>query len=176
MDVLKEHEVYNVKLGRGLDANDTPVPDIISAGLSALSHGTTNNNNPLADFNAQYNCLRERRNMKPVSALVDNHQRSHISSNPVEHSSYLATSHMIVDSDGTSEGPHEEDTTNEYGGAGLEDNDQRSDVDELEMESPTLTRLEEDDVALDMDKLDLEDEGGWDSERDDDDNDDNDDY
>jgi hypothetical protein len=161
-----------VKLGRGLDGNDTPVPDIISAGLSALSHGTTTNYNPLADFNAQYNCLRERRNMKPVSALVDNHQRSHSSSNPVEHSSCLTPSHMIVDSDGTSEGPHEEDTNESGMGLELEDNDQLSDVDELEVESPTLTRLEEDDVALDMDILDLEDEDGWDSDRDDDDDDD----
>ena len=47
-----------------------------------------------------------------------------------------------------------------------------SDLYELEVESPTLTRLEEDDVALDMDELDLEDEDGLDTESDDDDDDD----
>lgn len=82
MDALKEHEVYTVKLGRGLDVKDTPVPDIISTGLSALSHGTTTSNNPLAEFNAQFNRFRERRNMTPVSALVDNHQSSHPVKNP----------------------------------------------------------------------------------------------
>jgi hypothetical protein len=174
MDVLKEHEVYTVKLGMRLNANDTPVPDIISAGLSALSHGTTTNNHPLAEFNAQYSCFRERRNMTPVSALVDNHQPSH--SNPVKHSGIqVAPSPMNVNSDGTSKEPREEDT--DASEAGLEDDDQVpvSDLDELEVESPTLTRLEEDDVALDMDELDLgiefEEEDGLDSDRDEDDDD-----
>lgn len=169
MDVLKEHEVYNVKLGRGLDANDTPVPDIISAGLSALSHGTTTNKNPLAEFNAQYNCLRERRNLKPVSALVDNVNDQPLHSESVNHSPYSAHSHSFG-SEVTNEGQHEEDTNESE--AGQEDNNQVpvSDLYELEEESPTLTRLEEDDVALDMDELDLE-EDGLDSECEDDDDD-----
>lgn len=171
MDVLKEHEVYTVKLGRGLDANDTPVPDIVSSGLSALSHGTTTNNNPLAEFNAQYNCLREHQKLKPVSVLVDNVSHQPSQSESVEHSPYLVSSH-ILGSDGTNEGRHKEDTNDTE--ASPEDNNQLSDdLYELEVESPTLTRLEEDDVALDMDELDLEDGEGLDSDSDDD-NDDND--
>ena len=175
MDVLKEHDIYSVKLGRGLDANDTPVPDIISAGLSALSHGTSTNNlnNPLTEFNTQFNCLRERRNMMPVSALVDNYQPSH--SNPVEDLSagtaVMVPSPIIADSDGTREEPNKDDTDESEAGSEV-DGHLLYDLDELEVESPTLTRLEEDDVALDMDELELsiefEEEDGLDSDGDED--------
>ena len=87
----------------------------------------------------------------------------------LEHSPYLAHCH-IFGSDCTNEGQPEEDTNESD--AVLEDNNQLSDLYELEVESPTLTRLEEDDVALDMDELDLEDEDGLDTESDDDDDDD----
>ncbi|KIM45742.1 hypothetical protein M413DRAFT_24874 [Hebeloma cylindrosporum] len=165
MGVLKEHEVYVVKLGRGLDANDTPAPDILSAGLSALSHGTTTN--PLSEFNAQYDRLRERRNMTPVSALAHDNP----SSNAAQQSSpTMAPSPIMVDSDPSHEGANESDDGLEF-----EDEDQISDFDEFEVESPTLMRFEEDDVALDMDEMDLGiefvDEDGLDSEEDENDGD-----
>ena len=90
-------------------------------------------------------------------------------SESVNHSPYSAHSHSFG-SEVTNEGQHEEDTNESE--AGQEDNNQVpvSDLYELEEESPTLTRLEEDDVALDMDELDLE-EDGLDSECEDDDDD-----
>ena len=148
MDVLKEHNIYSVKQGRGLDVNDTPVSDIISAGLSSLSHGTSTNNNPLTEFNTQFNCLCEHRNMMPVSALVDNYQPSY--SNPVEDLSagmaVMAPSPIIADSDGTSEEPSKDDTDESKAGSEVDDH-LLYDLDELEVESPTLTRLEEDDMS-----------------------------
>ncbi|KAJ6595217.1 hypothetical protein DFH09DRAFT_1413281 [Mycena vulgaris] len=68
MASLTEHEVYIKKEGRVLDDDEMPVPDVLSAGAAALTHGTTSN--PLQDFNAQFDRLRERRALLPVAALT----------------------------------------------------------------------------------------------------------
>ncbi|KAJ6546558.1 hypothetical protein B0H10DRAFT_2329575 [Mycena sp. CBHHK59/15] len=68
MASLQEHEVYVKKEGRVLDDDEMPAPDVLSAGAAALSHGTPSN--PLQDFNAQFDQLRRRRDLLPVSALT----------------------------------------------------------------------------------------------------------
>ncbi|KAJ7487292.1 hypothetical protein B0H11DRAFT_2172828 [Mycena galericulata] len=70
MASLAEHEVYIKKEGRVLDDDEMPAPDVLSAGAASLTHGTTSN--PLQDFNAQFDRLRRRRELIPVSALTQN--------------------------------------------------------------------------------------------------------
>jgi hypothetical protein len=70
MDCLVKHEVYHVKQGRVLDPQDSPVPDVLSTGLAALLHG--NLTNPLAEFNMQFDRLRERHKLLPISTLLNN--------------------------------------------------------------------------------------------------------
>ncbi|KAJ7844988.1 hypothetical protein B0H13DRAFT_1541363, partial [Mycena leptocephala] len=68
MASLQEHEVYVKKEGRVLDDDELPVPDVLSVGKAALAHGTTTN--PIQEFNAQFAQLRRRRQLLPVSALM----------------------------------------------------------------------------------------------------------
>ncbi|KAJ7023836.1 hypothetical protein C8F04DRAFT_1213217 [Mycena alexandri] len=68
MASLTEHEVYIHKEGRVLDDDEMPAPDVLSAGAAALTHGTTTN--PLQDFNALFDQLRQRRELIPVSELT----------------------------------------------------------------------------------------------------------
>ncbi|KAK6991557.1 hypothetical protein R3P38DRAFT_3331712 [Favolaschia claudopus] len=68
MASLDEHEVYVEKEGRVLDDDEKPAPDVISVGMAALTHGTTTT--PLAEFNQQFEVLRERRRLTPVADLL----------------------------------------------------------------------------------------------------------
>ena len=70
LDSLVEHEIYNVKQGQVLDPQDSPVPDVLSTGLAALSHG--NSTNLLAEFNMQFDCLCEYHKLLPISTLLNN--------------------------------------------------------------------------------------------------------
>ncbi|EDR00314.1 uncharacterized protein LACBIDRAFT_314453 [Laccaria bicolor S238N-H82] len=162
MDALNEHEVYVVKDGRVLDANDTPVPNVISTGLVALAHG--NATNPLAEFNAQYDSLCERRKLVPISNLCL------ISANTHHPESSTAVPIPVI----TEQIPaNETGSEDEYEGlpqlaitSDSEDEEDREDPYDKDLfaDSPTLTRLEEEDVALEMDDLVLDDPGmDWDS-------------
>jgi hypothetical protein len=64
MESLAKLEVY-VKEGRVLDPDEQPVPDAISVGLAELAHGSS-----LAKYNAQFEHLRERRRVLPISDLL----------------------------------------------------------------------------------------------------------
>ncbi|EDR07713.1 uncharacterized protein LACBIDRAFT_327646 [Laccaria bicolor S238N-H82] len=163
MDALNEHEVYVVKEGRVLDANNTPVPNVISTGLAALAHG--NATNPLAEFNAQYNSLRERRKLVPISDLCP------ISANMCHPESSTAVPIPAI----TEQIPaNETGLEDEYDGlpklaitSDSEDEEDREDPydEDLFADSPTLTRLEEEDVVLELDDLVLDDSGmDWDSD------------
>ncbi|KAF7375236.1 hypothetical protein MSAN_00410200 [Mycena sanguinolenta] len=68
MDSLAEHEVYTEKEGRVLDDDEKPVPDVLSVGMAALTHGTSTT--PLAEFNEQFEILRRRRQLTPASDLL----------------------------------------------------------------------------------------------------------
>lgn len=149
VDSLREHGVYEYKEGRVLDPKDSPVPDILSVGLAALSHGTSTN--PLAEFNAQFDRLRERRKLSPISILADNI--------PVitTTSSSSSTSQPEMGPFPPSQSHSESDEDEEMPGLvrwmDLEsESEAGSDPDEdLFADSPTLTREDEDDVALEMD-------------------------
>ncbi|KAJ7463671.1 hypothetical protein FB451DRAFT_1180152 [Mycena latifolia] len=67
MASLTEHEVYICKEGRVLDDDEMPAPDVLSVGAATLTHGTTSN--PLQDFNDLFDQLCRRRELIPVSAL-----------------------------------------------------------------------------------------------------------
>jgi hypothetical protein len=54
--------------GRVLNDDEKPATDIISVGLATLTHGS--GSNALDEFNAQFNQVRERRQIKPVSELL----------------------------------------------------------------------------------------------------------
>lgn len=68
MHSLDDLDVYRYKEGRVLDDDEKPVPDSVSTGLAALSHGT--GTNPLAEFNASWATACARRKLVPVSALL----------------------------------------------------------------------------------------------------------
>ncbi|KAF8950660.1 hypothetical protein BDZ97DRAFT_1933630 [Flammula alnicola] len=63
MESLDHHEVYVYKKGRYLDKNDTPVTDIISAGLTDLLNGKTS---PLNEYNTAFRRLQARRRLVPL--------------------------------------------------------------------------------------------------------------
>ncbi|KAJ6556692.1 hypothetical protein B0H10DRAFT_1930861 [Mycena sp. CBHHK59/15] len=65
---ISEHDVYTLQPGRVLDNDEQPVPDILSVGMAALTHGASIT--PLAEFNQQFDMLRERRRLTPVADLL----------------------------------------------------------------------------------------------------------
>ncbi|KAK7029753.1 hypothetical protein R3P38DRAFT_3188615 [Favolaschia claudopus] len=142
MASLDEHEVYVEKEGRVLDDDEKPVPDVISVGMAALTHGTSTT--PLADFNQQFEVLRARRRLNPVADLLDLMDTQQTPA--VEGDITAANTSAEPDEDGSavpeSPGDSEEDTDEEEGA---------EQADSFFAESPTLTRLDEGDVELDMD-------------------------
>ncbi|KAF7358319.1 hypothetical protein MVEN_00881400 [Mycena venus] len=145
MDSLEEHNVYTLQSGRVLDNDEQLVPDILSVGMAALTHGASIT--PLAEFNQQFDILRERRRLTPVADLLPL-----LDSNPAASNS--VPSSADIELPGAAAGLRSPDS----------DDEPEPDVDEdLFAQSPTLTRFNADDVALDMDVhewyLDGEDEG-----------------
>ena len=65
MESLSEHKVYVVKEGRTVNSQDLPAPDVLTAGFAALGHSSSTN--PIAEFNAQFDRLRERHKLTSVS-------------------------------------------------------------------------------------------------------------
>jgi hypothetical protein len=159
MDSLTKHKVYQVKVGRVLDPQDSPVPDVLSTGLAALSHGSSTN--PLAEFNAQFDRLRERRKLLPISVLLNN--TLVLDDPPGPHSPHASE----PEPDDTTMEEIDKDDPLEITQPSDDEVEDEPD-DNLFAESPTLTRLDEGDIALDMYDWTLEDEyeDGTDSEED----------
>ncbi|KAF4622416.1 hypothetical protein D9613_009125 [Agrocybe pediades] len=65
---LSEHKVYEIQKGRTLDNDDPPVKDILSVGFDNLTVGTKS---PLAEYNEAFQRLQRRRRMKPVNPTKD---------------------------------------------------------------------------------------------------------
>ncbi|KAJ6543185.1 hypothetical protein B0H10DRAFT_1897171, partial [Mycena sp. CBHHK59/15] len=168
MASLQDHEVYVKKEGQVLDDDEMPAPDVLSAGAAALSHRTPSN--PLQDFNAQFDQLRRRRDLLPVSALTQ--YLPGATSGTPQSSSTLTTSEAIASAGSPipdvvpdSEGiilldgdyltvdhqddlpelvsPHATPPGSEGEGEGEgEGEDDMNDDEDLFTESPTLTRLD----------------------------------
>lgn len=68
MNSLDSLDVYRYTEGRVLDDEEMPVPDAISVGLAALSHGS--GTNPLSEFNSNWAIACARRRLVPVSSLL----------------------------------------------------------------------------------------------------------
>ena len=132
MGVLKEHYVYQVVHGRVIDSQDRAVPDVISVGLAQLSHG--NATNPIREFNDQFECLRDRRKLAPV-------WEDDIDFDVLE--STLA------------EGEFGSINELNMSFGEMSNSERENSPEAVLMESPTLQRVDEDDVALDMDGWDL---------------------
>ncbi|KAF7373983.1 hypothetical protein MSAN_00611200 [Mycena sanguinolenta] len=147
MASLREHEVYVLKEGRVLDNDEMPAPDVLSAGAAALTHGAVTN--PLQDFNQQFDELRRRRDLLPVSSLLQylpGASHSELPAPAVEVISRPAASAELFDT--ISDVPmHNLD--NDPTPPASDDEELYEDL--AVVESPTLTRLEITDVDLDMD-------------------------
>ncbi|KAJ7936566.1 hypothetical protein B0H13DRAFT_1853296 [Mycena leptocephala] len=150
MDSLAEHDVE--KEGRVLDDHEKPAPDVLSVGMAALTHGSSIT--PLAEFNQQFEIMRERRGLTPISDVLP---LINLSGDAVSTSVMTATvtsTNTFPESDVADSdvpplvAPDESDDE-------LEENDPEP-VEEDEVlfaESPTLTRFDEGDVELDMDDV-----------------------
>jgi hypothetical protein len=138
MDSLAEHEVYIEKEGRVLDDDEKAVPDTLSVGMAALTHGSSST--PLDEFNEQFEVLRRRRGLTPVHDLLG-----------------------LVNTSGLSAptpAPAPTPSTPDIAATDADDDDyadmpglQVPDSEDLFAESPTLTRLDEGDVEFDMDDV-----------------------
>ena len=158
MGVLKEHDVYRVLHGRIVDIKDRPVQDVISVGLAQLSHG--NATNPIREFNEQFERLRDRRKLAPVwEDDIDVDTPLELSSAEGE---FGSMNNVLLGEIRNSE--HENSLLNEVPGSGESDSETdqndfespEAELDAVLIESPTLQRVDEEDVALDMDGWDLD--------------------
>ncbi|KAF7345541.1 hypothetical protein MVEN_01572800 [Mycena venus] len=150
MASLDEHEVYVEKEGRVLDDDEKPAPDVILVGMAALSHSVSTT--PLAEFNQQFDILREWRRLTPVTDLLGLINTSGIPQPPATVNTDIPAADASA----------EADENDEF--ADLPDLEPPADSDEEEeeevgaeedlfVESPTLTRFDEGDVELDMDNI-----------------------
>ncbi|KAJ6595416.1 hypothetical protein B0H10DRAFT_2167812 [Mycena sp. CBHHK59/15] len=151
MDSLEEHDVYMLQQGRVLDDDEKPVPDILSVGMAALTHGASTT--PLADFNQQFEILRARRGLTPVADLLSLLDRD---PSPLDDSLGPGLPSPPVDSVSAAGGNAADDDLADHVRADTPDSDeeerQRVDAGEdLFLASPTLTRFNAADVSLDMD-------------------------
>ncbi|KAJ7800050.1 hypothetical protein B0H14DRAFT_2529711 [Mycena olivaceomarginata] len=137
MASLDEHDVYVEKEGRVLD--------VISVGMAALTHGTSTT--PLADFNQQFNILRERRRLTPVADLLGLVNTTGLVSQPVSDSVLPSANIPSADTDEDYADMPDLDEPEDSDNEGAEHEE------DLFAESPTLTRLGEGDVDLDMDEV-----------------------
>ncbi|KAF8196897.1 hypothetical protein K438DRAFT_1906287 [Mycena galopus ATCC 62051] len=154
MTSLAEHEVYQEKEGRVLDADDKPVPDVLSVGMAALTHGSSIT--PLAEFNQQFDVLRERRRLTPATDLLPliNVPTHDTQADPAP----TAQSASVEDEPEEMEDADDGDETTELPDSFELDQDaplhSTLDLDgeeDLFAVSPTLTRFDEGDVEFDMD-------------------------
>ncbi|KAJ7813694.1 hypothetical protein B0H14DRAFT_2852382 [Mycena olivaceomarginata] len=152
MDSLAEHEVYLEKEGRVLDDDEKPAPDVLSVGMATLTHGSSTT--PLSEFNQQFEIMRERRGLVPISDLLP---LINVSGDAVSTSVMTATvtstnasaESDIADSDlPPLVAPDDSDDEPEY-----DDPEPVEEDEDLFAESPTLTRFDEGDVELDMDDV-----------------------
>ncbi|KAJ6564025.1 hypothetical protein B0H19DRAFT_1067626 [Mycena capillaripes] len=140
MASLDEHDVYIEKEGRVLDDNEKPVPDVISVGMAALTHGTSTT--PLAEFNQQFDT--------PVADLLGLINPSGIPRPATSDADAPTPSTSTEADDEYTDLPaleEPEDSDNELG------DDEPVEDEDLFAESPTLTRFDEGDVDLDMDAV-----------------------
>jgi hypothetical protein len=160
MTSLAEHEVYVEKEGRVLDADDKPVPDVLSVGMAALTHGGSTT--PLSEFNEQFDILRERRRLRPVSDLLDlinaPGANIHAASLPTALPANMDDAPSdIEDADDKAEDAESLESTKPVQDAPVllvvDSEDSEDSEEDIFAESPTLTCFDEGDVEFDMDEV-----------------------
>ncbi|KAJ7727279.1 hypothetical protein DFH07DRAFT_757734 [Mycena maculata] len=164
MASLTEHEVYVKKDGRVLDDDEMSAPDVLSVGAAALTHGTTSN--PLQDFNAQFDQLRQRRELIPVSDLTEYLPQPLRSSPILIPEGCPAGTATLFDAFTSENAPEMITAAGDNLTADLnplpvlvpinlpddeDEEDEQTPDEDLFADSPTLTRLDSADVDLDMD-------------------------
>ena len=167
MSSLDEHKVYQIQEGRMVKEEEV-VKDVVGGGLHNLTAGEKN---PLNEYNAAFRRLQIRRKMKPVSlAALEGHSEqatTHIptqSPQPPPTPSVTSSIASIPAAEGDEEESEEAPVTEET-----------SEIDKIleDVENgvadETLPRLTEDDVALDMDEIVVEDDKFVDTDESDDD-------
>ncbi|KAJ7082950.1 hypothetical protein B0H15DRAFT_803079 [Mycena belliarum] len=162
MSSLAEHEVYVEKEGRVLDDDEKAVPDTLSVGMAALTHGSSTT--PLDEFNHLVDTLRRRRGLTAVHDLLGltntTGRSASSSSTPTLSVPAAAVPPLSIPGPATPaavDTPLDDD--DEFAGLpGLqepEDSDTEAEEEDEDLfaDSPTLTRSEEGDVELDMDDV-----------------------
>jgi hypothetical protein len=170
MESLNENNVYRLEEGRVL-GEDTggAVKDVILVGLQSLTEGEKT---PLTEYNEAFQRLQRRRGIVSVAEQAQTHQASSgsMATGPVHPS--LETPVTV------------EDALQENEDMSVKSNDEEEErptelehiLDDLEagVQEPTLLRLSEEDVSLDMDQVvvDVMDDEGESSDDDDDESED----
>ncbi|KAJ7319127.1 hypothetical protein DFH08DRAFT_926720 [Mycena albidolilacea] len=156
MGSLAEHEVYEIKGRVFADGDGSPTPDVITDGIQQI---TDNTSNPLTEHNAALLKLQARRRLRPLvstwSDVPESMPEATSSVPPPLPSDPPGSSVPFVLSPADVEMSDVDDETSENGSHGSVDpNEELLTVFERtidEVDEPTLTRDNADDVALDMD-------------------------
>ncbi|KAJ7868794.1 hypothetical protein B0H14DRAFT_3084033 [Mycena olivaceomarginata] len=148
MGSLAEHEVYEIKGRVFADGDGSPTPDVITDGIQQI---TDNTSNPLTEYNAALLKLQARRRLLPLVSTWSDVPES----TPEATSNPPGSSMPFVLPPADVEMSDVDDETSENGSHGSVDPDEEllsafeHTMDEVD--EPTLTRDNADDVALDMD-------------------------
>lgn len=157
MDSLTEYKVYIIHLGRIL-SNDEIAKEVIGLGLRNLTAGT---NSPLSDFNANGEKLQKRRGMKPVTISSNQGSEGQLPTIPspsvTTSQSQSSRSAIYSEQDITAVPDAAEVVEIDEGGVDLDQTELEGILEDLDQgDEPTLLRLTEEDVAYNMDEVEIE--------------------
>ncbi|KAF4598999.1 hypothetical protein EYR40_006087 [Pleurotus pulmonarius] len=145
MNSLDEHSVYRLQKGRTLGDDGGPVPDAVTYGLQQL---TDTNRNPLDDYNQAFKQLQARHTMVPVVGQEEGQREDAPNVEDegggceVQTASETSTAAVLGSFDGEEQDP-EDEGRNELVDVLVEDGEE------------TLKLLTMEDVALDMDVVEV---------------------
>jgi hypothetical protein len=165
MESLNENNVYRFQKGRVLgDDTGGAVKDVVLTGLHSLTEGEKT---PLTDYNAAIQHLQRRRGIMSVAEQAKNHGHglSQLLSQPAASAGPSATSNPPVASEIPTPSTASEKEFLDNNGMSVDEKEEDEGPTEIGQildqladgfEDPTLLRLNEEDVALDMDEVVLE--------------------
>ncbi|KAH6894809.1 hypothetical protein BKA70DRAFT_1532521 [Coprinopsis sp. MPI-PUGE-AT-0042] len=141
MNSLREHGVYSTNKGRKLDNDDEPAVDVMSAGLNSLLEGTA-----LDDYNTTFTKVQQRRHNIPIVDDDDTCSQATSDTNEPPTLPASITPQPVEESKNDIDDIFDEDS-------------ERNEIDDaLDLEEHTLELLTLEDIAFDMDSLDVEEE------------------
>lgn len=153
MKSVDDNDVYRETEGRTFDPDENPAPDGVSYGLADLVHKPA-----IRDMNNEFDRVRQCRTMIPVSALLKRERQQHTATAPTQQPPPAsATTKLPLNAPSAPEDQDQDMSDDDENNSEIGDSDDSSASSEDlnssgdDDDSPTLQRMDEEDVDMDID-------------------------